>query len=497
MYKKLIIVLGFLMTMLCWGGPQIHAESVKSLSRSENQTIVDQANMLSDQTKQQINQYNEQLKNTPLGGRIVVLTVNSTDGESIDSYSDDLISQKDWQHFGTQNKVIAIIIFAKNDGENNVRITTSRNARIIMDDSTALDYLQDNYDALKSSKVADNNRGLQNVLGLVDHTFTTATVKQVNDGLQQQAENDKMGETFAKGAIMGIGILAFGFLIYGIKCGIQAIMHLRTLFSEWYKHMLDPMREDSMLNDRTPLNYENTKGLSPYYVDNEGNKHYVRSADRVNRWYPIPRTAQQRADYQIAQLFAYLASSAVVISINAKHYFEIKSGFSDYGRSAGLIDEVIRLKKITQFKEESNGLTSFTYQNAKYYVSKDMMKFFDKPNVRSLYELDAIHTLTRTDIHDYYGVIEDMVDANRLPLDIYVKMFPNEKTYQLWKDGNLPSKNDFTLRNDRYVYDSDSSVYLYPSMMYSMYPTSDPNYSSSSSSSSGGGDMGGGGGASI
>lgn len=505
MYKKLILMIGtFAMMIFMWQLPA-NAEAVASLHRSDSQTIVDQANMLSEATKAEINQYNDSLRKTAVGGKIVVLTVNSTDGESIDDYSNDLLHQPDWQHFDDKNKFISIIIFAKNNGENNVRITTSRNAQIIISDSTALSYLQDNYDVLKSSNVIDNNVGLQRVLHEVYQTMAAATVKQVNDGLKQQADNEKISIMFSKIIVGLVGIFLFGMLIYGIKCGIAAIMHLRTAYSKWYENMLNPMREDDRTAsaDSAPINYTSTGKVSPYYTDTDGKKYYVRSADLVNKWLPFPRTAEQRADYQIAKLFKFLAPASVYMSTGSPRYFKIKGSFSEYGLAAGLIDEVIKLKGSVHFTQERNNLTSFTYRNAKYYVSQDMMKFFKEPTVRILFELGIISSLTLFDIHKYYGVTEDYSDPNQLPdgmpLGIYTKMFPNEKTFQLWQDNKLPSKKDFILRDDRYVSNYNDDIYLYPSMMYSIYPTADPNYSysSDSGSSSGGGDAGGGGGASI
>lgn len=501
MYKKLILMIGtFAMMLFVWQLPA-NAEAVASLHRSDAQTIVDQANMLSQATKDKINQYNDSLRKTAVGGKIVVLTVNSTDGESIDRYSNELLHQPDWQHFDDKNKFISIIIFAKNYGKNNVRITTSRNAQIIISDSTALSYLQNNYDALKSSSVVDNNIGLQHVLDAVYQTMSAATVKQVNDGLQKQADNEKISIMFSKIIVGLVGIFMFGMIIYWIKCGIEALMHLQTAYSKWYENMLNPMREDDRTAsaDRAPLNYTSTGKVSPYYTDTDGKKYYVRSADLVNKWLPLPRTAAQRADYQIAKLFKLLAPASVYVFINSPHYFQIKGDFSEYGLAEGLIDEVIKLKGSIHFTQEKNNLTSFTYRNTKYYVSQDMMKFFKEPTVRTLFELGIINSLTKNDVHKYYGVTEDYDDPNELPLGIYEKMFPNEKTFQLWQDNKLPSKKDFTLRDDRYVSNYNDDIYLFPSMMYSIYPTADPNYSysSDSGSSSGGGDAGGGGGASI
>lgn len=490
----------FAMMLFVWQLPA-NAEAVASLHRSDSQTIVDQANMLSQATKDKINQYNASLQKTAVGGKIVVLTVNSTDGESIDSYSNDLLHQPDWQHFDDKNKFISIIIFAKNNGKNNVRVTTSRNAQIIISDSTALSYLQNNYDALKSSNVADNNNGLQRVLDAVHQAMAAATVKQVNDGLQQQADNEQLSNIFSKIIVGLIGIFLVGMIIYWINCGIEALMHVKTASSKWYETMLNPMREDDRTASagRAPLNYTNTGKVSPYYTDTDGKKYYVRSADLVNKWLPLPRTAEQRADYQIAKLFKSLAPASVYMSIDRPHYFQIKGGFSEYGLAGGLVDEVVKLKSSIHFTQDKNNLTSFTYRNTKYYVSQDMMKFFKEPTIKTLFELGIITTLTKTDVHKYYGVTEDYENPNELPFGIYVKMFPNEKTFQLWQNNKLPSKKDFTLRDDRYVSNYNDDIYLYPSMMYSIYPTADPNYSysSDSGSSSGGGDAGGGGGASI
>lgn len=499
MYKKLILMIGtFAMLLLMWQLPA-NAESVASLHRSDSQTIVDQANMLSQATKDKINQYNDSLRKTAVGGKIIVLTVNSTDGESIDRYSDELLQQPDWQHFDDKNKFISIIIFAKNNGKNNVRITTSRNAQIIISDSTALSYLQNNYDALKSSSVVDNNNGLQRVLDAVYDAMASATVKQVNDGLQQQADDEETSIIVSKIISGLVDILLFGVIICGIICGIKALMHLKTASSKWYETMLNPMRDDdrTVSPDGAPLNYTSTGMVGPYYTATDGKKYYVRSANLVNKWLPLPQTAAERADYQIAKLFKLLAQASVYIAIDRPHYFQIEGSFSEYSLADGLIDEVVKLKGSIHFTQEKNNLTSFRYQNTKYYVSQDMMKFFKEPTIKTLFELDIIKTLTKTDIHKYYGVAEDCSDPDELPFGVYEKMFPNEKTFQLWQDNKLPSKKDFTWRNDRYVSNYNDDVYLYPTMMYSIYPTADPNYSYSSDSGSSSSDAGGGGGASI
>lgn len=125
----------------------------------------DGISLLDDTTRQLVEDKNQFYQSTKQKPQVVLAAIKSTGGDSIDSYAPDLFSKWGVGQKGKDNGIL--ILFARNDGDNNVRIEVGYGAESYMTDAISGRILQDNLDDLKSNDDAEVNTGLRNVFNAV------------------------------------------------------------------------------------------------------------------------------------------------------------------------------------------------------------------------------------------------------------------------------------------------------------------------------------------
>lgn len=191
-----------------------HAESTNPTPTHEY-VVDDYAKILNDTTKNMVINQEKQFQKTETHPQIVLMTVKSTNNQSIDDYSDDVLDHARWKigKKGLDNGVL--IIFAENKGQNNVRISTGYGVEDILPDATTNQILQDNKSLLKSSDHNDVNKGLQNVFKSVSRIISKRYIKMSIDDAKKKQQANKTRNTIIGlilgilAIIVGIGVVVF------------------------------------------------------------------------------------------------------------------------------------------------------------------------------------------------------------------------------------------------------------------------------------------------
>lgn len=136
-----------------------------SLPARPDTDYYDAINLLDDTTRQLVEDKNQYYQSTKQKPQVVLAAIKSTGGDDIDSYAPDLFSKWGIGQKGKDNGIL--ILFARNDGNNNVRIEVGYGAESYMTDAISGRILQDNLSDLKSSDDAKVNAGLRNVFNSV------------------------------------------------------------------------------------------------------------------------------------------------------------------------------------------------------------------------------------------------------------------------------------------------------------------------------------------
>ncbi len=130
-----------------------------------NTDYYDGIGLLDDTTRELVEEKNDYYQTTKQKPQVVLAAIKSTGGDDIDSYAPDLFSKWGVGQKGKDNGIL--ILFARNDGDNNVRIEVGYGAEAYMTDAISGRILQDNLDDLKSSDDTKVNEGLRNVFSAV------------------------------------------------------------------------------------------------------------------------------------------------------------------------------------------------------------------------------------------------------------------------------------------------------------------------------------------
>ncbi|GAA6113062.1 hypothetical protein AP1H75_07290 [Apilactobacillus apinorum] len=174
-------------------------KSIDSHAQSTNPTptkeyvVDDYANILTDSTKQLVINQENKYQQTETKPQIVVMTVKSTGNYSIDDFADQLLENSRWKFGkkGLDNGVL--ILFAQNNGQNNVRISTGYGVEDILPDALTNQILQSNKTLLKSSDNNDINTGIQNtfkrVATILDKRYANLSEKQAKQKLADKKPN--------------------------------------------------------------------------------------------------------------------------------------------------------------------------------------------------------------------------------------------------------------------------------------------------------------------
>lgn len=177
----LLFLTVLLLTLFGYNNHRAAAEDPNQIKPSANFVVTDSAHILSEQTKQTILNQEQTFKQTKEQPQVAVLTVNNTDGQSIRDFTNDLTLRKIW-HAGKKGQDNGVIIvFAKNNGQNNVRVVTGTGAESVLPDGKIYQLLQAHKDQLKSSDSAAVDLGIRQLFTEVAATLpTTATTKQAS-----------------------------------------------------------------------------------------------------------------------------------------------------------------------------------------------------------------------------------------------------------------------------------------------------------------------------
>lgn len=166
--------------------------------------------------------------------QIVMMTVPNTNGESVTDYSNDLLAQNHTRwHFGNKKYNNGVLIlFAKDHGKNEIRISTGYGVESILPDLKCNNFLKRNNHLLKSHSKTNINEGLQNVFldvtKTLGHKYTHMTKKQAKE-LKLQNEHKRTVHNL-KMAILIIILLVILSLPYNGNWFCLLFLVLRILY---------------------------------------------------------------------------------------------------------------------------------------------------------------------------------------------------------------------------------------------------------------------------
>ncbi|CAK8054540.1 TPM domain-containing protein [Eupransor demetentiae] len=177
------IILAALAFLLSINFQQAYAENPDTIKPTKYYVLNDYANILTPASQQHIIDQEKKFKQTKQRPQIIVLTVNNSDGMDLQDFTNQLTLRKTWHpgRSGEDNGVI--IVFAKNNGTNNVFISTGTGVESVLPDAKTNQILQSQKSKLKSSNDDEVNQGLMNVFDQVAKALPTdkAAPKKDND----------------------------------------------------------------------------------------------------------------------------------------------------------------------------------------------------------------------------------------------------------------------------------------------------------------------------
>lgn len=173
----------------------------ESLPNSPDRFYLDQPGILDETTKNLVDRKGESYKQKSEAPQVVLAVIDSTNGDSIDSYAPDLFQK--WKIGNPKEDNGVLILYAVNGGERNVRIEVGYGLEDVITDSVAGNILQHAKDELKSTNDASINKGLQYtfnaVTTLIDKHYDYPADKNTlsDDEIDQVASEDSSdGEGF-------------------------------------------------------------------------------------------------------------------------------------------------------------------------------------------------------------------------------------------------------------------------------------------------------------
>lgn len=200
-------------------------ESVHAFSTDPKPTkqfvVDDYAHILDPETKHMVIRKGAEYKyDTYAKPQVGIVTVPSSDGDITD-YSNDLLDQNNTRwHFGNKKYNNGVVIlFAKNGGENNVRINTGYGVESILPDLKTNNFLRQNYSLLKSHSKAKVNEGLQNVFldvtHVIDKKYANLSKSQIEALNKNRAEQD-FGSVDHSYIVIGLVIALIIFIVIAL-----------------------------------------------------------------------------------------------------------------------------------------------------------------------------------------------------------------------------------------------------------------------------------------
>lgn len=443
----------------------VHADDVADIKLNTSTMVTDHAHMLTQKTKDVVRQADNAAKQAPLQGRIAMVTVNSTDGESIDDYSKMLLSQPDWRNMSGKYGIGAVIIFAKNNGQNNVRISTTNNAEAFVDNQTAMTYLKNNTSTLKSADTSKINTGLQHVTTSIQKDFVSGNpevLSNTDDDVSDMIEaNGRIVLSVAGhfiALILGVGVFAW------IRGRFLAKKYRKladeTVVSNWYKAVA------SAVDLSTFKSVRRLSGGFHEVTDVNGDKHIV---DR-----PISQYTAGRVFEYMEETFPELfANQKVNVSKKGDIVISSKTDYQNWLKVAREL-ETVDWRQVRDNADFYEG----TLHNKRAVITASMYDAIPMKSMAELSKYVAIGTTDIDELHDLFGTQDqysvDMVKD--IPETVYDRLFPTEKMYKEYKANNL-SKSQFSETHDGYQQDDVDDI-LSP-VLYGLIFTEMTSYDSS------------------
>ncbi|BDR56062.1 TPM domain-containing protein [Xylocopilactobacillus apis] len=135
----------------------------------------DELGVLSNSTKDEVENKNAEYSKKDKAPQVMLVVVNSSHGEGVSLYADEIIL--DWKLGSRDKHNGAMVLYAYNNGEQNVAIKTDYGLAQVVTDKEAKEILESNRDDLKSTDSMKLDRGLRNVYNsvtkLVDKSFSS------------------------------------------------------------------------------------------------------------------------------------------------------------------------------------------------------------------------------------------------------------------------------------------------------------------------------------
>lgn len=142
----------------------VFAEDPETLSPSNDLYVTDNLNLLSTETKNIINQRNQSWKNTETKPEVAVVIIDDVgDYGDVDVFADYLVRQPQWQIGNQEFDNGVLILFALNNGQNNMRISTGYGAEGVLPDVLTFRIMQENLALIKSNDRDKIDEGVRNV----------------------------------------------------------------------------------------------------------------------------------------------------------------------------------------------------------------------------------------------------------------------------------------------------------------------------------------------
>ncbi|ALS01769.1 hypothetical protein ATZ33_10400 [Enterococcus silesiacus] len=192
------------------------------LPGSPDQFYLDQPGILDETTKNLVERKGELYKQKSEAPQVVLAVIDSTDGDSIDSYAPDLFQK--WKIGNQKEDNGVLILYAVNGGDRNVRIEVGYGLEDVITDSISGNILQHAKEDLKSSDDASINKGLQYtfnaVTTLIDkHYDYPADKNALSDDEIEQVSSDDSSDGEGIFSIFFVLLIVLPLMLFGGRGG--------------------------------------------------------------------------------------------------------------------------------------------------------------------------------------------------------------------------------------------------------------------------------------
>ncbi|MBS9338579.1 TPM domain-containing protein [Fructobacillus sp. M2-14] len=215
-WKKTLLGMVLSLFVLLAFGPFASADDPSQIKPDgENPFITDRAKVLTADTSQLINQQNQRAESDEKQPQIAILTVDSTDGMSIADFTNELTLGKNWKVGSKKENNGILIVFAKNGGQNKIRVATGTGAEAYLPDGKIHQLFVKNQDNLKSQDMAKVDQGIRQLIQDIEASYNQALG----------------GETEKKNPFQSApsGLIAFILVILAILLVIVIVLVLKSL----------------------------------------------------------------------------------------------------------------------------------------------------------------------------------------------------------------------------------------------------------------------------